>query len=67
MASDTKRRILDAAESLMGEKGFTSTSMRDITAAAKVNLASINYHFGSKEALLAVSYTHLTLPTIYSV
>ncbi len=53
MASDTKRRILDAAESLMGDKGFTSTSMRDITAAAKVNLASINYHFGSKEALLA--------------
>tara|TARA_B100000029_G_scaffold16037_1_gene16575 strand:+ start:1715 stop:2383 length:669 start_codon:yes stop_codon:yes gene_type:complete len=53
MASDTKRRILDAAESLMGDKGFTSTSMRDITTAAKVNLASINYHFGSKEALLA--------------
>ena len=53
MASDTKRRILDAAESLMGDKGFTSTSMRDIAAAAKVNLASINYHFGSKEALLA--------------
>jgi AcrR family transcriptional regulator len=53
MASDTKRRILDAAESLMGDKGFTSTSMRDITAAAKVNLASVNYHFGSKEALLA--------------
>lgn len=53
MASDTKRRILDAAESLMGDKGFNATSMRDITAAAKVNLASINYHFGSKEALLA--------------
>ena len=53
MASDTKRRILDAAESLMGDKGFNSTSMRDITAAAKVNLASVNYHFGSKEALLA--------------
>ena len=53
MASDTKRRILDAAELLMGEKGFTSTSMRDITAAAKVNHASVNYHFGSKEALLA--------------
>ena len=53
MASDTKRRILDAAESLMGDKGFNATSMRDITAVAKVNLASINYHFGSKEALLA--------------
>lgn len=53
MASDTKRRILDAAEQLIGDKGFPSTSMRDITKAANVNLASVNYHFGSKEALLA--------------
>ena len=53
MPSDTKRRILDAAEQLIGDKGFPSTSMRDITKAASVNLASVNYHFGSKEALLA--------------
>ena len=37
----------------MGDKGFTATSLRDITTAADVNLASVNYHFGSKEALLA--------------
>ncbi len=53
MSSDTKRRILNAAEQLIGEKGFPSTSMRDITKTANVNLASVNYHFGSKEALLA--------------
>jgi len=53
MPSDTKRRILDAAEQLIGDKRFPSTSMRDITKAASVNLASVNYHFGSKEALLA--------------
>ncbi|MYD72079.1 MAG: TetR/AcrR family transcriptional regulator [Acidobacteria bacterium] len=52
MATGTKERILDAAERLFGERGFASTSLRDITAGAGVNVASVNYHFGSKEALL---------------
>ena len=52
MASDTKRRILDAAERLFADNGVLATSMRDITAEAGVNLAAANYHFGSKEALL---------------
>jgi AcrR family transcriptional regulator len=47
----TKARILDAAESLFMEHGFEATSLRTITAAAGVNLASVNYHFGSKEEL----------------
>jgi AcrR family transcriptional regulator len=47
----TKDRILDAAESLFMEHGFEATSLRAITAAAAVNLASVNYHFGSKEEL----------------
>jgi AcrR family transcriptional regulator len=47
----TKDRILDAAESLFMEHGFEATSLRTITAAAAVNLASVNYHFGSKEEL----------------
>jgi AcrR family transcriptional regulator len=50
--SDTKQRILDAAERLFGEEGFDGTSMRAVTAAADVNLAAVNYHFGSKAALL---------------
>ncbi len=50
--TDTKKRILDAAEALFAERGFDATSMRAITAAAGVNLAAVNYHFGSKEALL---------------
>ena len=52
MATDTKGRILDAAEQLFADFGFTTTSLRDITSEAGVNLASVNYHFGSKEALL---------------
>lgn len=52
MAIDTKDRILDVAERLFGERGIPATSLRDITTAAGVNLASVNYHFGSKNALL---------------
>ncbi|SEI92942.1 transcriptional regulator, TetR family [Pseudomonas linyingensis] len=50
--SETVERILDAAEQLFAEKGFTETSLRLITSKAGVNLAAVNYHFGSKEALI---------------
>jgi AcrR family transcriptional regulator len=49
---DTKQRILDAAEQLFARNGFAATSLRQITAAATVNLAAVNYHFQSKEALV---------------
>jgi len=49
---DTKERILDAAERLFAEHGFQGASLRQITAEAQVNLAAVNYHFHSKEALL---------------
>ncbi len=52
-ASDTRARILQAAEALFAEHGFDAVSMRDLTAKAGVNLAAVNYHFGSKQALLA--------------
>jgi AcrR family transcriptional regulator len=49
---DTKRLILDAAEKLFASDGFSATSLRQITTAADVNLAAVNYHFGSKESLI---------------
>lgn len=49
---DTSERILDVAERLFMAHGYDGTSMRQITGEAGVNLASANYHFGSKEALL---------------
>ncbi|TVQ27329.1 MAG: TetR/AcrR family transcriptional regulator [Wenzhouxiangella sp.] len=45
-------RILDAAERLFAEEGFYATSLRQITQAAEANLAAVNYHFGSKQALI---------------
>jgi AcrR family transcriptional regulator len=53
MATDTRERILDVAERLFADRGFPATPLRDITNEASVNLASVNYHFGSKEGLLA--------------
>jgi AcrR family transcriptional regulator len=49
---ETRTRILDAAEALFMQHGFEATSMRQLTAAAGVNLAAVNYHFGSKHALI---------------
>jgi len=50
--NDTKTRILDAAEQLFARDGYHSTSMRSLTELAQVNLAAVNYHFGSKEGLI---------------
>jgi len=49
---ETQTRILDAAEELFLQHGFEGASMRMLTARAGVNLAAINYHFGSKDALI---------------
>ncbi len=48
----TRDRLLDAAERLFAEHGFDGASMRTITADAGANLAAVNYHFGSKSALI---------------
>jgi len=48
----TKDRILGAAEELFAQQGFGGTSLRQVTARADVNIAAVNYHFGSKENLV---------------
>jgi len=50
--NETRERILDAAEALFVEHGYEATSTRMVTGAAQVNLAAVNYHFGSKEDLM---------------
>ena len=47
----TRERILEAALDLFGERGLTGTTVRDIAARAKVNVAAISYHFGGKDEL----------------
>lgn len=48
----TKDRILHAAEDLFAQQGFASTSLRQVTSRADVNIAAVNYHFGSKDNLI---------------
>lgn len=61
-AQKTKLKILDAAEELFAMRGFSETSLRQITTKAEVNLASVNYHFGSKKELIqAVIERYLTI------
>jgi AcrR family transcriptional regulator len=52
MPQETKDRILDSAELLFAQNGIASTSLRALTDHAGVNLASVNYHFQSKDALV---------------
>lgn len=49
---DTKTRILDAAEALFALNGYKRTSIKVLAHRAKVNQAAVNYHFGSKIALV---------------
>jgi AcrR family transcriptional regulator len=51
-ASDTKTALIESAELLFAENGVARTSLREITRHADANLASVNYHFGSKENLV---------------
>jgi AcrR family transcriptional regulator len=60
--SDTKHKILDAAQYLFAREGFKGTSLREITGMAGVNIAAINYHFGSKEALLKAVLERKLIP-----
>jgi AcrR family transcriptional regulator len=47
----TKDKLMDAAEKLFARKGFYGATLRDITAAAGVDLALVTYHFGGKKQL----------------
>lgn len=49
---DTKKKIIEAASYLFGEKGFDGTSTREIGRRAGVNISSLNYHFKSKQNLM---------------
>lgn len=64
MAADhTRTAILSAAEQLYAARGFADVTMRDIVAAASVNLAAVNYHFGSKDELIAELFVSRGLVT----
>lgn len=60
----TPSSIVDAAEELFAEQGFAETTVRQITSRANVNLAAINYHFGSKKGLIQAVAEKFITPLI---
>lgn len=58
----TKDRILDEAEVLFARKGYHAVGVREITQAARCNLAAVNYHFGSKQSLYLEVFRSRWLP-----
>ena len=62
MQKDTVTKILDVAEELFSERGFAETSLRNITTRAGVNLAAVNYHFGSKKELIQAVFARYLTP-----
>jgi AcrR family transcriptional regulator len=55
---EARKRLLTAAEELFAERGFPSVSVRDLAQRAQVNIASVNYYFGSKENLYLETMRH---------
>jgi len=51
---DTRERILKAASEVFAKKGYRNTTVAEIYRRAGSNVASVNYHFGSKDALYVV-------------
>ena len=62
--SDTKEQIINVAEYLFAEKGFAGTTLRNVVSEAGVNLAAVNYHFGSKEELFRSVVARFARPVV---
>lgn len=58
----SREKLLQHAELLFAEHGFTGVSVRDISTAAGVNSALVGYYFGGKQGLLAEVYTRHCVP-----
>jgi AcrR family transcriptional regulator len=66
MATDstqgTKEALIEAASSLFAEKGFETVSVREVTGLANANVASVKYHFGSRDGLIDAVVEKMTTP-----
>lgn len=63
-ASDTRQRILEAAETILRSEGYQALSTRHVALTSGVPLSQIHYHFGSKDGLLVATLDHLDLTTL---
>ena len=61
---DTKEQIINVAERLFAESGFSGTTLRNVVSEAEVNLAAVHYHFGSKENLFRAVVSRFARPVV---
>jgi AcrR family transcriptional regulator len=59
---NTTERLLEAAEELFAKQGVRATSLKAITEFAEVNIAAVNYHFRTKDALVRAVFEHSFQP-----
>lgn len=62
--NDKQMKIIETAEELFAEMGFSGTSVRDIAEKADINVAMISYYFGSKEKLLEAVFNYRAADTV---
>ena len=62
LPAETHTCILDVAERLFAEHGLERVSIRDIIQTANLNLGAINYHFGTKQQLIAAIFKRRLIP-----
>jgi AcrR family transcriptional regulator len=62
--ADTKEQIITVAECLFAEHGFAGTTLRHLASEARVNLAAVHYHFGSKEDLFRAVVSRFARPIV---
>jgi len=61
---ETKEQIITVAERLFADNGFAGTTLRNVVSEARVNLAAVNYHFGSKEELFRAVVSRFARPVV---
>jgi len=61
---ETKEQIITVAERLFADNGFAGTTLRNVVSEAGVNLAAVNYHFGSKEELFRAVVSRFARPVV---
>ena len=61
---ETKRELLDAAQRVLLEEGYSGLSTRRVAEAADTQMSQIQYHFGSKEGMILALFEHLNAQLI---
>ncbi len=63
-SEQTRARLMEAAREVFSEQGFQGATVREICRRAEANVAAVNYHFGSKDGLLAQALHFESLRTL---